>query len=126
MAKFIKLDFDGFKKAEHLFNFLIKKKFVISFFKLKIKNIEVYNTNRGYHVYIDVENKLELEDIIFIQAVMGSDFKRECFNWSRIKKPYMDKTKINVLFKEKKLPKAKPTYEIRNFATEKLLMEAWS
>jgi hypothetical protein len=38
----------------------------------------------GYHLRIFVKNKIPNEALSFLQAILGSDPKRECFNWRRI------------------------------------------
>ena len=65
----------------------------------------VAETKKGYHIILEVKSKLfnRYEDMIFLQAILGSDPLREALNYRRLKvtgKP------LNVLFnkKEKFLP----------------------
>ena len=69
--------------------------------------VSVYETNKGFHFYLDLEYSLHEWEILLIQALLGSDFKRETLNYFRVRN---DERHWNVLFKEK-----------RQFLTNKLL-----
>lgn len=49
--------------------------------------VEVRSTAKGYHIYMDVESKVPLDsfDVCFLQLALGSDYKRETFNYMRFK-----------------------------------------
>jgi len=80
----LKLDFDEID-AETLLKILEKRKFVWFFFQLRCKGVIVMKTKRGWHVYIKLWDDLPDLDVAFIQAVLGDDFKRACYNWSRVR-----------------------------------------
>ena len=65
-----------------------------------MKSIDVYETNKGYHFYLKVktERKLTSKDVVVLQLALGSDYKRELFNWLRVRNGRTSK-KWNVLFK---------------------------
>lgn len=94
--KELKLDYDEIDEKT-LFKILEKRKFVFFHFRLRPIGGIVAKTKRGWHVYIRLKDDLDDLDVAFIQAVLGDDFKRACFNWSRVR----DGMKVwNVLFTE--------------------------
>lgn len=52
---------------------------------VRIENVELYETNKGYHVYADVEGDLDDKDLIIVQLALGSDYLRELYNLRRVK-----------------------------------------
>jgi len=100
----LKLDFDFKPRSAKRFAKEIanKLKFLTSFFGISVIDVKVYETNKGLHVYISLYSNVELtdEDIVVLQLALGSDYKRELFNWLRVRS--RDKFKHwNVLFKVK-------------------------
>lgn len=95
---FIKLDYD--KKVEWKRIRLIKEVFNL---KIDFNKSKLCKTKKGFHVYLCVDNNnLKDEDICFFQLAMGSDFKRECLNWARLRDGYLwQKQNWNVLFSKK-------------------------
>jgi len=92
------LDFDRFKTIVHVVG-------------LKVLDIKAYKTARGTHLYLDVEFRAECVflrgnhteyakdlDLLLLQTLMGSDFRREAFNYTRIRSGISG---WNVLFAEK-------------------------
>ena len=68
---------------------------------------EVRRTAKGYHIYFTLEHKLSDPEIIALQAIMGSDYRREMFNWLRTANGNWEKYKEknlewNVMFSSKK------------------------
>jgi len=60
----------------------------------------VFSTTKGYHIYLVTDGKdLNSFDICFLQMALGSDYKRETFNFMRFRDS-LDK-KWNVLFESK-------------------------
>jgi len=81
----------------------VGKRFVVvkKFFQIKPEFAIVEKTTRhGRHVTItfDSEKVLRDEDICFLQLLLGSDWRREMFNWLRVRSGCK---KWNVLFKKK-------------------------
>ena len=119
----IKLDYDGFKEEDFLYKILQGKRFVLKHFSIRVLDLRVFSTVKGFHVYIDIAEPLSGEELVFVQLALGSDFARECFNWDRVKKGYMG-AEWNVLFKKKFSPylmTEKPCLEI-----SKQLLEAFT
>jgi len=96
--KTIKMDFDGSIDWKRV-------RIVAKMFSLKFAGTsKVAKTRKGWHIYLDVMQPEELsdEDICFLQCAMGSDYKREMFNWKRIRFGTMwQKQTWNVLFAQK-------------------------
>jgi len=100
----LKLDFDFKPRSAKRFAKEIANKlnFLTSFFGIRVIDVKVYETNKGLHLYISLYSNVELtdEDIVVLQLALGSDYKREIFNWLRVRSK--DKFKHwNVLFKVK-------------------------
>jgi len=100
----LKLDFDFKPKSTRKFGKEIADKlnFLKTFFGIRVIDVKVYETNKGLHLYIPICSNVELtdEDVVVLQLALGSDYKRELFNWLRVRS--RDKFKHwNVLFKVK-------------------------
>jgi len=100
----LKLDFDFKPRSAKRFAKEIANKlnFLKTFFGIRVIDVKVYETNKGLHVYISLYSNVELtdEDVVVLQLALGSDYKREIFNWLRVRS--RDKFKHwNVLFKVK-------------------------
>lgn len=99
----IKIDIDV-KDFKNVINIITKRGYIFKKFSLTINGIFVFKIAHGWHVYIELEDNehfkaLTIYDIIFFQAIIGSDFKREILNWTRAKAG-MGK-EWNILFIEK-------------------------
>lgn len=67
---------------------------------IKPIGVRVFSTAKGYHIYLVTEGKeLNSFDVCFLQMALGSDYKRETFNFMRFR-DNLDK-KWNVLFETK-------------------------
>ena len=100
----LKLDFDFKPRSAKRFAKEIANKlnFLKTFFGIRVIDVKVYETSKGLHLYISLYSNVELtdEDIVVLQLALGSDYKREIFNWLRVRS--RDKFKHwNVLFKVK-------------------------
>jgi len=82
--------------------FINKLKFVEDILKVFVEEVEVFETKKGIHIYVyaSSERKISDEEIVVIQLALGSDYKREIFNWSRVISNPKPKH-WNVLFKSK-------------------------
>jgi hypothetical protein len=87
--KEIKLDFDSKRLP------IERIKFVCRFLRLDVDDVQVHKTVRkwkpnsrksdyGWHVRISLEKPLPIYIIGYVQTLMGSDWKRECYNFIRI------------------------------------------
>jgi len=65
---------------------------------VKIEEVEVYETKKGYHIYLHLKQEIPPLQCLIWQCLLGSDINRELFNYMRIKDG--DKN-WNVLFKRK-------------------------
>lgn len=96
----IKLDFDNSDKKLLIANFKERVK-VLWFFKIKILNVSIYQTNHGYHAYLISNKRFTNADLVFIQLALGSDFMREIFYYKRVKYPVLKNKGWNILFSKK-------------------------
>lgn len=99
MTTEIKLDYD-FKGKKQLKQVFIDNQYIFYKLKLKLIDLKLYETKKGYHIYITIKNNIPDLDIIILQLLMQSDFQRELFNYQRVKSGLFKK-KWNVLFSEK-------------------------
>ena len=76
----IKLDYDHITTRDVGLIFL-HRGFLIKF--LGIKELESFETERGYHVRIKIITKLSDADVQMVQMLMGSDIHREIYNFLR-------------------------------------------
>lgn len=94
----LKLDWD--RKIVNVFKYFDRLWFVSRKLDLKIKEFRVFETRKGMHIYIDVRNRLSDPEIVFIQLLAGSDWKREVINLKRIRNG-VPMSEGNKLFKAK-------------------------
>ena len=96
----IKLDYDFDDLEKILERISLIEKMAGRIFSIKRCGIKKSPSGRGYHVEIEIVplTNLDEKDLVIIQLLLGSDRKREFFNWIRVrgKQKYW-----NVLFKEK-------------------------
>jgi len=62
------------------------------------KEAKVYETRKGFHIYIYVDQELDPIETALIQQLLGSDRNRGVFNYIRIKRGFK---KWQVLYKRK-------------------------
>lgn len=85
----IKLDYDGKRLPIRRINYVYK------ILRLTLEDAEVYKTIRkwkptkrkpdyGWHVKLLVKEKIPMYNIVMIQTLMGSCWRRECYNFIRI------------------------------------------
>jgi hypothetical protein len=70
------------------------------FFRMRKMSVSISATKNGRHVTINFDSgkKITDADIVFLQLMLFSDWKRELFNWLRIRSGCK---KWNVLYKQK-------------------------
>ena len=99
----MKLDFDN-SKDNTVYNIYnqIALRFVMleKFFQIYERRGYTRQTKHGIHVTIEFKSKLPIsdKDIVFMQTLLGSDWKREIFNWKRVRSGLKN---WNVLFNKK-------------------------
>jgi hypothetical protein len=95
---FLKCDFDGAIPAD----VSARLEMVVRLHRLTVDWIRVDRTRRGYHMVIRVRQRVALARVILLQAILGSDWKREAFNSSRVVRtrnvPAFWRRRINVLY----------------------------
>ena len=65
---------------------------------LDVSKIDVYNTNHGFHLYLHTTADIEKFEILAIEQILGDDFRRGLFNYTRI----LNKAKnCDILFRRK-------------------------
>lgn len=70
--------------------------------RLTVECISIRKTRRGWHVTIEVRQRLAFWRVVLLQALLGSDWKRELFNscravaWRRVPRFWRDRA--NVLY----------------------------
>lgn len=85
----IKLDFDGKTLP------INRIRFVFKILRLSLEDVKVYKTVRkwkssekkpdyGWHVRLWVKETMPIYHLGYVQALMGSDWKRESYNFIRI------------------------------------------
>jgi hypothetical protein len=94
----IKCDFDGVMPRA----FIQRVAFVCRVLRCSVLYLEVHRTRRGHHVVIHVNRRLSFMRTVLIQALLGSDWKRETFNsrrasaWRNV--PAFWRNRANVLY----------------------------
>jgi hypothetical protein len=99
----LKLDFDG-KQTDYEGHVKRIKLCLNIIGFIRIKDVNIMQTKKGFHTYLTVSsNKTDLlpKDIVCLQSLLGSDFKRECFNFLRVKSGMLLNENWNVLFSKK-------------------------
>lgn len=104
----IKCDYDGRIPA----NFQARLEFVVRVLALRVRSVRFDKTMHGFHAVVIVATRrrmstgenVELLDaeIVAVQLALGSDYKRELFNLSRVRMlpflPPMWRKRWNVLY----------------------------
>ena len=122
----IDLDNHEFKSEEALLKFIDDRwKFVFQFVwpyrRLKLKGLRVMRTSNGWHLYLTVANRMTQDDIVFLQLMLGSDYRREAYSYLRLHSGVRDWNFLfpqkyggdhNLISKERRCPKL--TNEILN------------
>ena len=98
VEKVIKIDVDDKNIAEVIERIKTVKEILEKDANIKIKDFEVYETKNGFHIKCKAENITHPLEIIILQLLLGSDWKRECLNYVRYKKIGERFEKMNYLF----------------------------
>ncbi len=97
----VDIDFKPDNPMKFSKEFYEKLDFVRYLLRIDIDEVEVFETRRGIHIYVYASSnrKISDEEIVVIQLALGSDYKRELFNWTRVISNPKPKH-WNVLFKD--------------------------
>ena len=90
----IKLDF--YTKEN---TFINRIELVLKLCDIRVNEYDLRRTKKGWHYRIYLKEYLHDMDLLCLQALMGSAYMREYFNFKRIRKGYPKNW--NVLFNEK-------------------------
>lgn len=83
---------------------------VVASHRLGIDCIAYRKTRRGWHVTIDVRQRLAFWRVVLLQALLGSDWKRETFNsrravaWRRVPQFWRDRANVLYLRHHRRIP----------------------
>lgn len=102
MRYVLKIDIDRKRKVDKLARNIVSRiKPILRYASISIADIRVYETRRGYHIELDIDAPLlDNKDIVFLQLLLLSDWKREIFNWLRARSSEQ-LTSWNILFDAK-------------------------
>lgn len=99
MTTTLMLDFDGPVPRD----WFDRVRFVARIHRLPVDVISLRRTRRGWHVRIDVPRRIAFTRVVLLQALLGSDWKRETFNsrralaWRHV--PAFWRQRANVLYR---------------------------
>ena len=96
---FLKCDFDGYVPVD----FTTRLEMVARLHRLTVEWVRTDRTRRGYHVVVRVRQRVALARAVTLQAILGSDWKREAFNSARVLSgarhvPAFWRRRLNVLY----------------------------
>lgn len=102
MRYVLKIDIDRKRKVDKLARNIVNRiKPILRYASISIADIRAYETRRGYHIELDIDAPLlDNKDIVFLQLLLLSDWKREIFNWLRVRSSEQ-LTSWNILFDAK-------------------------
>lgn len=93
----LKIDLDG----KNSLNIFLKRAWLIKYLGLYINDVQVYDTNHGYHIYLHLENTLEPMEVLLFETILGDDPRRAAMSFLKYKHGVEDIEKIDILFIEK-------------------------
>lgn len=106
----LKLDIDT-KDFGELMNNAKEIHWTLDTLNLTLEDWVMHETAKGYHIEILIKEPLEPLAIVCLQALCGSDLRRETFNMARVLKlsdaPTFWQSRWNVLYSEKLQPEEK-------------------
>ncbi len=92
--KTLKLDLDG-KNGLSLF---LDRIWILKYLGIKVVKVKIHHTTNGFHARLVCDNHIEPVKAILIQALLGSDYRRELCNLLKIERGCKN---WNILFKRK-------------------------
>lgn len=75
----LKVDWDG-KWEDYVKIFKFRYEHLFKSKKLIIKDVTVYQTKKGYHIYYDIQKVNSYKDIYIFEALLGDDLNRVMYN----------------------------------------------
>lgn len=110
----IKIDYDNKRISINQFERDLRN--LMNLHNVKKVKYDYFKTRRGFHIYIHFPLNLEPKDVLLMQIFLGSDIKREFFNYQRIISGEI--YNWNVLFKKKFIGGKKVSEETLIMSTE--------
>jgi len=92
--KTLKLDLDG----KYGLSTFLDRVWILKYLGIKVVNVRIHHTMNGFHARLVCDNDIDGVKAAFIQALLGSDYRRELCNLLRIERGSKD---WNTLFKQK-------------------------
>jgi hypothetical protein len=88
----LKIDIDKKDKRD----FMRRYQALYRYFRFNLVDYEITETRKGYHLrlIIDFPFKVTSEEIVLLQLLLGSDWKREMLNYLRVKNGIEDWNKL--------------------------------
>lgn len=85
MRYVLKIDIDRKRKINKLArNIVGRLKVLKETATISVADVRVFETRRGYHIELEIDAPvLDNKDIVFMQLLLNSDWRREVFNWLR-------------------------------------------
>jgi hypothetical protein len=94
----LKIDIDSKTISQRQVN---RMDWIIAFFRLDILDIKLTESRKGWHIEFIIQNPINDYEIVLLQLLLGSDWKRECFNLLRVHSGKFKNQSWNILFKKK-------------------------
>jgi len=92
--KTLKLDLDG----KYSLSTFLDRIWILKYLGIKVVNVRIHDTINGFHARLICDNQIDDVKACFIQALLGSDYRREFCNLLKIERGTKN---WNVLFKQK-------------------------
>jgi len=92
--KTLKLVLDG----KYGLSTLLDRIWILKYLGIKVVNVKIHHTVNGFHARLVCDNEIDDIKTIFIQALLGSDYRRELCNLLKIERGSKN---WNTLFKQK-------------------------
>jgi hypothetical protein len=92
--KTLKLDLDG----KYGISVFLDRVWILKYLGLRVVKVRIHDTTNGFHARLVCDNKIDDVKGTFIQALLGSDYRREFCNLLKIER---DSKNWNLLFKQK-------------------------
>jgi len=92
--KTLKLDLDG----KYGLSIFLDRVWILKYLGLKVVKVKIHDTVNGFHARLTCDNQIDDVKAAFIQALLGSDYRREFCNLLRIERGSHN---WNTLFRQK-------------------------
>jgi len=92
--KTLRLDLDG----KYGLSTFLERTWILKYLGVKVVGVKIHHTMNGFHARLICDNRIDDVKAAFIQALLGSDYRRELSNLLKIERGSKN---WNVLFKQK-------------------------